>query len=46
MLMFQVKGLRLMSVITENCNIVNKSTVCILHDSHLGTVKHNINLLF
>ena len=35
-----------MTVITERCNIVNKSTVYILDVSHLGPVKHNINPFF
>jgi hypothetical protein len=36
MLIFNFKGLRLMSVITEHCNIVNKNTVCVLVDSDLS----------
>ena len=36
MLIFHFKGLRLMSVITEHCNTVNKNIVCILVDSHLS----------
>jgi hypothetical protein len=43
MLIFHFKGLRVMSVITEHGNIVNKNKMCILDDSHLGTVKHDIN---
>ena len=42
MLLFHFKRQRLMSVITEHCNIVNKNRGCILDDSHLGTAKHII----